>query len=51
MIEQKTFNWKQKMLICKKCESLSKSNVCNECGCIVYLKAVIPNQKCPLNKW
>ena len=33
-----------------KIESIS-SRMCNECGCALYLKLRVENEKCPLGKW
>ena len=38
--------------ICKQCPQFIKStSQCKKCGCIMNLKAKLPNAFCPLNKW
>lgn len=37
---------------CATCPSFNKTvMVCNECGCLMKLKVLIPSSTCPLNKW
>jgi len=44
--------YKRRIEVCKPCEQyepvLSK---CEECGCFLAFKAMIPSAKCPLGKW
>jgi hypothetical protein len=28
-----------------------KTNQCNECGCFMMAKVLIPKAECPLDKW
>ena len=37
---------------CSQCPSF-QTNVmlCKECGCLMKLKVLIPDAKCPLGKW
>jgi hypothetical protein len=38
--------------ICRGCDRFIKStSQCKECGCIMKLKAKLPNASCPLHKW
>jgi len=38
--------------ICKECPSLFKPiSQCKECGCLIYTKAKLDSQSCPLGKW
>jgi hypothetical protein len=42
----------ERFSICKECSELIKlTNQCKKCGCFMKIKVLIPNQKCPLNKW
>lgn len=37
---------------CSQCPSFNKDTfICNECGCLMRLKVLIPISKCPLGKW
>lgn len=38
--------------ICKECPAHEPGlNRCGECGCFLSLKAWLPKEKCPLDKW
>lgn len=38
--------------ICKGCEHFNKiTTQCNKCGCIMSLKTLFPENKCPIGKW
>jgi hypothetical protein len=42
----------QRLAICQTCPNFIKSTTqCKECGCIMKLKAKLPNASCPINKW
>jgi hypothetical protein len=49
-LEIKIEIFKERMEICKKCESL-KFNFCVQCHCFMPLKTRFKVFKCPLNKW
>lgn len=36
--------------ICKRCEYRMLYN-CRICGCNIYLKTQLRDEKCPINKW
>jgi hypothetical protein len=40
-----------RLKVCKDCDKLKMSYICNECGCYVYAKTWLKSSKCPLNKW
>lgn len=40
-----------RMVICKKCSSLSSNNICNECENEAPTKTWMSQQSCPLGKW
>jgi len=41
-----------RLSICKECPEFVKvTSQCKKCGCIMNLKAKLPNASCPLNKW
>lgn len=50
-MSNKPTTWKEKVLTCKKCEFLTADSICSKCGCVVFIKAVIPTAKCPISKW
>lgn len=38
--------------ICTQCPSYTKGvSLCRECGCIMRVKVLLPNARCPLGKW
>lgn len=38
--------------ICKGCPRFYKGTAtCLECGCFMKIKTLLPESKCPLNKW
>jgi hypothetical protein len=42
----------ERLAICKECPSyIGATHQCKECGCIMNLKAKLPNAECPLGKW
>ena len=42
----------QRMEICSACPFLNQDySTCQQCGCFMKAKVLIPNAKCPLNKW
>jgi len=41
-----------RIVICNRCPELRASTrQCKKCGCFVDAKALLKNQKCPLEKW
>ena len=41
---------KQRMSICENCEYY-KFKKCSNCGCVMFLKTWLRNEKCPIGKW
>jgi hypothetical protein len=41
---------KIRLQICDTCE-MNKLGVCKKCGCILSLKTMLANEKCPIGKW
>jgi hypothetical protein len=42
----------KRIAICVECDKFYKpTKQCQECLCIVSLKALVPRTKCPLGKW
>ncbi|NBP15835.1 hypothetical protein EBU95_15835 [bacterium] len=40
--------------ICGGCDKRKKIlgvSVCGECGCNIWAKTMVPNQRCPINHW
>ena len=38
--------------ICKNCEFFNKiTTQCNKCGCIMSMKTLLADVKCPIGKW
>lgn len=43
---------KQRLEICSTCDKFNKDDTrCNECGCFMLVKTILPFSDCPLNKW
>ena len=42
----------QRLEICRKCDKFNHVNSqCNECGCFMDYKTLLPYVSCPLGKW
>lgn len=42
----------ERLEICGGCEFFVKSTTqCNQCGCIMSIKAMLPDNRCPIGKW
>lgn len=41
----------RKLVVCRKCKSLSKKGFCGECGCYMKAKIFYEYAECDLNKW
>lgn len=42
----------ERMAICKQCDKFNHENSrCNECGCFMEYKTLLPYVSCPLGKW
>jgi len=42
----------ERMRICVECPKFNeKKDICNQCGCNLQLKTLIPIASCPLGKW
>lgn len=41
----------QRIKICADCEHFTETKFCNQCGCYMPLKTIIPLSKCPILKW
>lgn len=51
-IEKTKQRKKQRLEICKNCEFFNKiTTQCNQCGCIMSIKSLLPDAKCPKGKW
>lgn len=37
--------------VCGECEKLEYGSTCMSCGCIVQVRAILSDGKCPLKKW
>jgi len=37
--------------VCPKKTGLLKIEKCKACGCVLFLKLIVPSEKCPLGKW
>lgn len=46
--DDSTYN--KRLNICKECEKLGYGSTCMMCGCIVNVRAIIANGKCPYPK-
>jgi hypothetical protein len=43
---------KKRLDICKTCDKFNQTLFkCNECGCFMIAKTLLPFSECPLNKW
>ena len=43
---------KQRMDICSTCEEFVPTTTqCQECGCFIIAKSLLPFSECPLKKW
>ncbi len=43
-----------RLAICKSCPYMKKKltgSYCELCGCIIKIKAKMPDEKCPVGKW
>lgn len=47
-IEEKA---KERLKICLECESLTRIQSCNLCGCFMPAKVRSPLSSCPIKKW
>lgn len=43
--------YKHRLEVCGRCESLEYGSTCMKCGCIVNVRAVMKDGKCPKGKW
>jgi hypothetical protein len=42
----------ERLGICATCDQLQKEELkCNQCGCHMKVKVLIPQASCPLRKW
>ncbi len=42
----------ERLQVCKGCEFFNKTTTqCNKCGCIMSIKTLFPETKCPIEKW
>lgn len=41
----------ERLQFCYQCPSYNKAHFCEECGCFIPAKVMIPTAKCPLDKW
>lgn len=40
-----------RMKICDQCEHKNHIGICQQCGCVLAIKARIPIFHCPIGKW
>ena len=53
-IKQKVIFVEKRRMICEKCEHLTTFvgvKSCNECGCAIWSKTLVPSTSCPIGKW
>ncbi len=43
--------YNERLTVCKECEKLEYGSTCMSCGCIVQVRALLADGKCPLKKW
>lgn len=43
--------YKKRLNICGECEKLEYGSTCMSCGCLVAVRALTADSKCPLKKW
>lgn len=46
--------YQRRLEVCNNCDKLKikfTTRICGECGCILKVKAVLKQFKCPLDKW
>lgn len=42
----------ERLMVCRKCEKFNHANrKCQECGCYMDVKTLLPWVSCPLSKW
>jgi len=41
----------ERLVTCKQCEYYTRVGICSKCGCVLAIKARIPQMKCPIGKW
>ena len=42
----------ERLGICTGCDEFEKEKlICNQCGCDMKIKVLVPLMKCPLGKW
>jgi hypothetical protein len=49
MIDKQTLI--RRIEICKPCPHATLDFICNKCGCIIKLKAMLIGSTCPIDKW
>lgn len=47
--EDKTYQ--ARLDVCGECEKLAYGSTCMACGCIVQVRALTTDGKCPMKKW
>jgi hypothetical protein len=50
MNEEKAIIPAERKKICDSCKD-KKGFICGVCGCVISLKVIPKNQKCPIDKW
>lgn len=48
-VEDKVYE--QRLATCRSCNKLVGGITCSKCLCFVKIKAWIPDEQCPINKW
>lgn len=43
--------YKNRLDVCKTCQKLEYGSTCMSCGCLVEVRALTADGRCPLKKW
>lgn len=43
--------YQSRLDVCGKCEKLEYGSTCMACGCVIKVRALIADGKCPMKKW
>jgi hypothetical protein len=50
MAEHPTFV-EERRAICAACPEKNPIGMCNQCGCVIYIKTMLRASECPLQRW
>lgn len=42
--------YRRRLAICMKCDKLEYGSTCSQCGCVVHVRALLYDGKCPYPK-